>query len=133
MEIEWSAVLRLLNFGFAVANLVLVLMFVSYLRTLYDPETRGKDERRFIAARIGTFVLLLYSVVIVFGTIISLHHTVGTPLWVNFTAHVFTFSFQLAIFMLMLSWSILVLEDGYRGRSPRLDRIIERLLRPLDR
>ena len=133
MEIEWSAVLRLLNFGFAVANLVLVLMFVSYLRTLYDPETRGKDERRFIAARIGTFVLLLYSAVVVFGAIIGLHHTIGTPDWANFSAHLVTFSFQLAIFMLMSSWSILVLEDGYRGRWPRVDNFIERLLRPFNR
>ena len=76
-EVESTDALRALAWGLAVFDAVLILLFLQYLRKLYRIDTRGTMPGRFVAAKIGTFVLVLLALLAVALTSISLHHFHG--------------------------------------------------------
>lgn len=124
--------LRLTNFTLGVVDGVMIVTFVHYLRSLYGPK-RGTDNLRYVAARLGTFTLLLVTVALMAEGFANLRH-VGNfdelfpTTVVSQIVRFVVFACLTAVFIAMLAWHLMIGERNHRGKWPRLDRFMDRLV-----
>jgi len=130
-----SDTLTVLNAVFSVADFFMVCWLVINLRERLRGAFDGacvSMERSHVHALVGVVSLFLYGslgIVTAVGAVVT---NGSASDGVVFFVQLIAVGLRVAIFILLAGWTAFAAECYLRGRWPRVDRFIERLLRPMN-
>jgi hypothetical protein len=127
-----SDVLTFTNFTLSIVDYLIIIALVFALRMRLKSEVGAAVipmERGRVHAKVGTLILLFVGFLGVVTATGALFHALDINGGLRFIVQVLAVATRVAILVVLVAWVLYTLEANLRGRWPKVDRFIERVLR----